>query len=108
MHVAIQHGGERGVRRRSKPRVWFNAKFDAFRDGPFYRLVNLALRWRYATLAIAVGGLILSIGLIAGGRVGFVFFPSPEADRVYANVQFTAGSPRDRTVAMLEELERGL
>ncbi len=94
--------------RRSKPRVWFNAKFDAFRDGPFYRLVNLALRWRYATLAIAVGGLILSIGLIAGGRVGFVFFPSPEADRVYANVQFTAGSPRDRTVAMLEELERGL
>ena len=94
--------------RRSKPRVWFNEKFDAFRDGPFYRLVNLALRWRYATLAIAVGSLILSVGLIKGDRVGFVFFPSPEADKVYANVQFTAGSPRERTVAMLEEMERGL
>ncbi|MBI09003.1 MAG: multidrug transporter [Rhodospirillaceae bacterium] len=94
--------------RRSRPRVWFNAKFDAFRDGPFLRLVNLALRWRYATLAIAAGAFILSIGLIQGGRVGFVFFPSPEADRVYANVQFTAGSPRERTLAMLEELERGL
>ena len=94
--------------RRSRPRVWFNAKFDAFRDGPFFRLVSLVLRWRYATLAVAVGALILSIGLIAGGRVGFVFFPSPEADRVYANVQFTAGSPREKTIAMLEELERGL
>ena len=94
--------------RRSKPRVWFNEKFDAFRDGPFYRLVNLALRWRYATLAIAVGSLILSVGMIKGDRVGFVFFPSPEADKVYANVQFTAGSPRERTVAMLEEMERGL
>ena len=94
--------------RRSRPRVWFNAKFDRFRDGPFYRLVNLALRWRYATLAIAIGSLILSVGLIGGGRVGFVFFPSPEADRVYANVQFTAGSPREQTVAMLAELERSL
>ena len=94
--------------RRSKPRVWFNAKFDAFRDGPFFQLVKLVLQWRYVTLAIAVGTLILSVGLIQGGRVGFVFFPSPEADRVYANVQFTAGSPRQRTVAMLEELERGL
>ena len=94
--------------RRSKPREWFNRKFDAFRDGPFQSCVYFVLRWRYATLAVAVGALILSIGLVIGGRVGFVFFPSPEADRVYANVQFTAGSPRERTVAMLEELERGL
>ncbi|NKB57940.1 MAG: AcrB/AcrD/AcrF family protein [Alphaproteobacteria bacterium] len=94
--------------RRSRPRIWFNNKFDAFRDGPFNALVHLVLRWRYATLAVAIGGLILSVGLVAGGRVGFVFFPSPEADRVYANVQFTAGSPRERTIAMLAELERSL
>lgn len=94
--------------RRSKPREWFNRKFDGFRDGPFQSFVYFVLRWRYATLAVAVGALILSIGLVIGGRVGFVFFPSPEADRVYANVQFTAGSPRERTIAMLGELERGL
>jgi multidrug efflux pump subunit AcrB len=94
--------------RRSGPRIWFNQKFDGFRDGSFNTLVHFVLHWRYATLAIAIGALILSIGLVAGGRVGFVFFPSPEADRVYANVQFTAGSPRERTIAMLEEMERGL
>jgi len=94
--------------RRSAPRVWFNNHFDRFRDGPFQASVRLALRWRYVTLAIAVGALIVSIGMIAGGRVGFSFFPSPEADRIYANVQFTAGSPRIRTLAMLQNLEAQL
>lgn len=94
--------------RRSAPRVWFNTHFDRFRDGPFEASVCLALRWRYVTLAIAVGALILSIGMVAGGRVGFSFFPSPEADRIYANVQFTAGSPRIRTLTMLRDLEARL
>ena len=94
--------------RRSAPRVWFNNHFDRFRDGPFQAGVRLALHWRYVTLAIAAGALILSIGLVAGGRVGFSFFPSPEADRIYANVQFTAGSPRIRTLEMLQDLERRL
>ena len=94
--------------RRSAPRVWFNDHFDRFRDGPFQAGVRLAIQWRYTTLAVSVGALILSIGLIAGGRVGFSFFPSPEADRIYANVQFTAGSPRARTLAMLRDLEQRL
>ena len=94
--------------RRSAPRVWFNNHFDRFRDGLFQASVRLALRWRYVTLAIAVGALIVSIGMIAGGRVGFTFFPSPEADRIYANVQFTAGSSRIRTLTMLQDLERQL
>jgi len=89
-------------------RVWFNRNFDRFRDGPFRSWVQLAVNWRYVTLAVAIGGLILSVGLIGGGRVGFTFFPSPEADTIYANVQFTAGSPRDRTREMLEGLEKSL
>ena len=43
-----------------------------------------------------------------GGRIGFVFFPSPEADKVYANVQMVAGTPRGQTIDMLAELERSL
>ncbi|MEX2616551.1 MAG: efflux RND transporter permease subunit [Alphaproteobacteria bacterium] len=91
-----------------RARLWFNRNFDRFRDGPFRSWVQLAVNWRYVTLACAVGGLLLSIGLVAGGRVGFTFFPSPEADTIYANVQFTAGSPRERTLEMLEGLEQSL
>jgi multidrug efflux pump subunit AcrB len=89
-------------------RAWFNDRFDGFRDGTFRRLVSFAVEWRYATLAGGVATLILSIGLVAGGRVPFNFFPSPEADIVYANVKMVPGTPRAQTEEMLRALEHGL
>ena len=92
--------------RRSPLRERFDTAFDRFRDDQFGRAVAAAVRWRYATLAVAVGALIMTIGLIQGGRVNFQFFPTPEADRVHANVEMSAGTPRAVTQAMLDELER--
>jgi multidrug efflux pump subunit AcrB len=89
-------------------RVKFDNGFTQFKEGMFRPLVTRAVASRYTTLAIAVAALILSVGLMIGGRVGFVFFPSPEADKVYANVQMVAGTPKTQTIAMLSELERSL
>ena len=89
-------------------RVKFDNGFNRFKEGMFRPLVTHAVASRYSTLAIAVAALILSVGLMIGGRVGFVFFPSPEADKVYANVQMVAGTPKAQTIAMLSELERSL
>ena len=89
-------------------RRWFDGNFDAFRQGPFRRFVSLCVRWRYATLATTIAMLVLSVGLLVGGRVNFNFFPSPEADRVYANVLMVSGTSRERTAEMLDELERSL
>jgi multidrug efflux pump subunit AcrB len=94
--------------RRSRLRIWFNRHFDGFRDGGFHRAVSLAVDKKYVTIAIAVAIFILSIGVMAGGRVSFHFFPQPEADKLYANIQFSAGVPREKTMAMLDELERAL
>jgi len=94
--------------RRYPFRVWFNGHFNAFRDGPFRRFVQFVIEWRYAALAFAVALLILSAGLLAGGRIGFNFFPSPEADVVYANVQMMPGTPRSGTLDMVRELRRTL
>lgn len=104
LHGALAYGSDRA----SRPRRWFRRNFDGFRDGPFRRLVSLCVSWRYATVATAIAALILCIGLVLGGRVGFVFFPSPEVDWIYANVRLVAGSPRVRTVAMLDEIERAM
>ena len=92
----------------SRPRKWFNERFDRFRQGAFRRAVAWCVHRRYLTLATAVAALILSVGLILGGRIAFKFFASPEAERVYANVNFVAGSPRARTGAMVDEMERAL
>ena len=46
--------------------------------------------------------------MMAGGRVNFVFFSAPEADRVFANITMASGSTRSQTLVMLEEVERAL
>jgi multidrug efflux pump subunit AcrB len=89
-------------------RRWFDAKFNGFRDGPFQRFVRLSLRWRYVTMASAVAFLILSIGLVAGGRVGYNFFPTPEGDTIFANAIFLPGSPRRQTERMIRDMEAAL
>ncbi len=91
-----------------KFRAAFDGRFDRFRDRLFRRSVAFALRFRYATISLAVGALVVTLGLVAGGRLVFTFFPSPEADVVFANVEFSVGTPRSITAAMVDELEDAL
>ncbi len=98
----------RQVGTNSRMRNWFDDKFFWFQSHGFKRLVQIAVEYRYATLAFAVSMFILSVGLMAGGRVGFTFFPSPEADIVNANIVFTPGSERAQTEVMMQEMQRSL
>ena len=93
-------------RRQSRFRRWFDRGFGRFRDGPFRRLLTTCVAWRYATMATALTAFILCVGMILGGRVGFNFFPTPESDWIFANVAFTAGTPRRQTQAMVDVIER--
>lgn len=104
MRHALRHRAVRSNRFRER----FEAGFARIRDRGFHPAIGLALRWRYATVAIALAALLLSAGLVAGGRVGFVFFPSPESDTVNANILFAPGTPRDTVAAMVDELHRAL
>ncbi len=83
----------------------FNDGFARFRDGPYRRLVATAIDWRYTTLALAFGVFIVSIGLMAGGRIGFVFFQGPESEKLEANLVMAPGTPREATRAALAEIE---
>jgi multidrug efflux pump subunit AcrB len=89
----------------SRFRRWFNDGFARLRHGPYRRLVVRAIEWRYATLALAAALLVVSIGLMAGGRIGFVFFQGPEADRLEASLVMAPGTPREETGRALAEIE---
>ena len=104
----LAHFGGKGEEVKKGFRLWFDTKFNAFKDGAFRRFVTFSVRWRMATIAIALGLLTISIGMMAGGRVNFVFFSSPEADIAYGNVVMAPGTPRNQTSEMLDELERAL
>ncbi len=82
--------------------------FDWFRDRVFRPVAAGAIRHRFTTVAVAVALLIVTIGLVAGGRLSFVFFPTPEPQVVYANATFVAGTPRARVDAFLGHLEQTL
>ena len=103
--AASKHPNASGLRE-SRFRIWFDGNFMRFRDGPFNRFVSLSYRWRYVTVAIAVGlAMILVAGLIQGKRVEFVFFPSPEAENIRGNVSFLAGLPEEEAFKAIARIE---
>ncbi len=103
----LRHGF--GKRRPSgRYRMAFDGALQRFRDGPFSRFVRLSYDWRYTTVAISLGAFILCLGLMAGGRIGFTFFPAPEAENITAGVVFGAGTPRAQQIIALRKIEDAL
>jgi len=92
----------------SRFRRLFDDAFDRFRQGPVRHWIEVCIHHRYTTLAAAISALIVCLGLVLGGRIGFTFFPSPEAERIYANLHMVAGTPRFQTEEMLNALDRAL
>ncbi len=92
----------------SRLRARLEHGFDRLRDGPFRRLVTLAVEWRGSTVVAGIALLVLSVGLIAGGRVKFTFFPTPEPYMIFANATFASGTPRERVDAFLDHLRQTL
>jgi len=86
----------------------FNKYFFYFRQKHFRNWVERATKYRYITLSSTLSILIIVLGLISGGRVAFVFFPSPEPDIIYVNFNFSPGSSRENSMSMISELERSL
>jgi multidrug efflux pump subunit AcrB len=82
--------------------------FEYLRDRLFRPFAAVAIRNRFTTVASAVAMLIVAVGLIAGGRVSFVFFPTPESQILSANVTFVAGTPRATVDEFLVHLEQTL
>lgn len=99
--------GTRGGRY-ARFRERFDARFNQLRDGRFRRAVVKALDYRYVTIGAILAALIISVGILASGRVGFVFFPNPESDTIDANIEMAAGTPRAELQGALLELERAL
>jgi multidrug efflux pump subunit AcrB len=82
--------------------------FSYFRDRVFRPLARVAIDNRFTTVSMAVSLLLIAVGLLAGGRLNFVFFPTPEAQILNANAAFVAGTPRARVDAFIEHLEETL
>ncbi|MFG0257361.1 MAG: efflux RND transporter permease subunit [Phycisphaerales bacterium JB043] len=74
---------------------------------PLYlRNLRWALRNRYLALTIAIAVVTVSVGLVAGKRVDFVFIESADSETVLINLAMPVGTPLEGTEEVIQRIER--
>ncbi len=91
--------------KRGKKENFVSNCLEGFIKGPYKRLLTLSLRWRYATVAIGISVLLISLGLWIGGRIKFTFFPKVESDRMICEVTMPPGTPYETTLSIIKHVE---
>jgi multidrug efflux pump subunit AcrB len=64
------------------------------RYGP---LLELALRWRYVTVSLGIAILLITVGYVKSGRLGFELFPKIESDYAMVTATLPFGSAFEKT-----------
>ena len=77
-----------------------------FIKGPYAKLVSFCVRWRYATVALGIAMLLLTMGIWRGGWIKFTLFPKVESDLLICSLTMPAGTPVERTTEIATHLER--
>ena len=76
-----------------------------FVQGPYDRFLNLALEWRYVSVAGAIAILLFSVGILVGGYLKFTFMPTIDADNMTAYLKMPLGTPAEQTQMIANRLE---
>ncbi len=98
-HLSRSKGGQNGEKRMSR---WLRRLV----NGPYKRLLDFCLRWRYATVALGIAMLLLTAGVWRGGWLKFTFFPRVESDVLTCSLTMPVGTPVGRTVQMVSRIEQ--
>ena len=67
--------------------------------------LNLAIKWRYVTLATFTALMTVVMGLVGTGWIKFQFFPEVEADVVISRIVMPEGVPFETTKAAVARIE---
>ncbi len=85
--------------------AWFAGRLRAFIRGVYQPILAAALRSRYFTISVAIGVMMVTMGLIVGGWIKFQFFPPVEGDNMAAILAMPLGTPADSTRKALAKIE---
>jgi multidrug efflux pump subunit AcrB len=73
-------------------------------DRVYGPLLGLILRWRYVSLGVGIAILIITVGYIRSGRLGFELFPKIESDYAYVRATLPYGSAFSQTERIQNKL----
>ena len=74
-------------------------------DKTYRPTLEASLAWRYLTLAICVGVLVVTAAFVGAGHIRFVFFPPVDADNIVGFVTMPQGTPIEATEQAARQLE---
>jgi multidrug efflux pump subunit AcrB len=77
----------------------------SFANNHYRRVLDAALRHRYLTTSIFFSALLVSFGLFSSGWVKFVFFPEIQGTQVFIQAQLPAGTPFNRSLQILDQMQ---
>jgi HAE1 family hydrophobic/amphiphilic exporter-1 len=72
----------------------------------YERLLRKAVRFRYITLAAVTSILIVSLGMVASGRLQFILFETDDAETVNITITMPIGTPLEKTAEIVERYEQ--
>ncbi len=93
-------------------RVWngffegFTHMLDWFVRVIYTPVLKAAVEWRYLTASIAVASLVLTLGMIYGGMIDYVFMPDMDSDNVIVALTMPEETPAEVTANAIENIER--
>jgi len=93
--------------------AWIYVRQQRFSNG-FVRLVvhrygpllELALRWRYVTVSLGIAVLLITVGYVKSGRLGFELFPKIESDYAMVTATLPFGTAFEKTEKVQQILVR--
>lgn len=109
-HLSLGSGKEECPEEQEKNGIIcrFRQKFTLFLDwfiNIHYRdFLDLCIRYRYVTFAVALGLLMLAVGTVKGGIVKFRFMPLVEGDRITVNIEMPRGTLVEDTAKVQQHL----
>jgi len=108
----LDHALKRSEKKRAKFNSWherLRKRVEGILQTTIKRLytpaINYVVKNRYFTFSIGIGVLIISLGIVAGGYVPFVFFSKGESDWLIAEINYPLGTPVSLTETAVKHLE---
>lgn len=83
----------------------FQRGLDAFIRRVYQPFLELTLRWRYATIAVAMVLLLVAVSSVRAGFPRFVFFPTVDGDNIVVSLTMPQGTPVQTTSRLLARIE---
>ncbi len=107
-HLAFSQKAKEGnslLARFDRVQTRFRERLDVAMESAYRPILDLAIHYRYMTVAVFLAALLVVGAWIASGRIDFIFRPEIETDFVQAELELPSGTPveRSRLVSFMVE-----